>query len=167
MTLHCGLNKPTIFVMKTFDIIIVILNLGCNQIGLPFHLILQLYLTNWLIQSSQWHLIKFGTLSKDINWLKRRIASIQASPHYFTLAFLQSLEVPLNSQYQSKLDQLETFWAQHSCIQWLQLGDRNTNYFHFAAKIHSHQNHIYELYTPDGSAVSCLNDMHSVVIPFF
>lgn len=54
----------------------------------------------------------------------------------------------------TKINQLETFWAQHSRIQWLQLGDRNTKFFQTVAKLHSRHNHIHELHTSNGNIVT-------------
>lgn len=71
------------------------------------------------------------------------------------------------AEYNSKLHQLETFWAQRSRVQWLKLGDKNTKYFHTIAKLHTRHNYFHELQRPDGSIVSSLKDMYETAQSFF
>lgn len=71
------------------------------------------------------------------------------------------------AEYNSKLHQLETFWAQRSRVQWLKLGDKNTKYFHTIAKLHIRHNYFHELQRPDGSIVSSLKDMYETAQSFF
>lgn len=106
-------------------------------------------------------------MNQDIDVLNRRIHGIQSSLHYLHSRFLQSLEVQLSHQYHFKLSQLDTFWAQRSSFQWLQLGDRNTKFFQTAAKLHARNNHITHLVESDGSFVSSLSDMHNLAESYF
>lgn len=71
------------------------------------------------------------------------------------------------AEYNSKLHQLETFWAQRSRVQWLKLGDKNTKYFHTIAKLHTRHNYFHELQRPEGSMVSSLKDMYETAQSFF
>lgn len=45
----------------------------------------------------------------------------------------------------------ENIWIQKSRIDWLQLGDANTKYFHAYTKVRQHANAIHRLEREDGS----------------
>lgn len=44
-------------------------------------------------------------------------------------------------------------WFQKLCVQWLQCGDHNTNFFHLSTMIRRRCNHIEALQLTDGSWV--------------
>lgn len=47
----------------------------------------------------------------------------------------------------------EQIWQQKSSVDWINLGDSNTKFFHAYAKIRQHSNAIHRILRPDGTAV--------------
>lgn len=99
---------------------------------------------------SDWNRKSFGNLFYELNRLQHRINGIQSSPNYHHSQFLQQLERSLLGQLALKNQQAEIFWAQRARINWLSQGDKNTRFFHVAAKIHHRRNRVVYLQTKDG-----------------
>uniref|UniRef100_A0A803NJ60 Reverse transcriptase domain-containing protein n=1 Tax=Cannabis sativa TaxID=3483 RepID=A0A803NJ60_CANSA len=65
------------------------------------------------------------------------------------------------------LEQEEMYWQQRSRIDWMQLGDRNTKYFHSKASARRSNNKITSLKTEDGSTFTSKADMSNVIQDYF
>lgn len=93
-----------------------------------------------------WKRKTFGSLTRDLQVLQRRINGLQASRHYSSSSYLHLLDVDLQQEYSRKRLQHEMFWKQRSHIQWLQEGDHmNSKFFHRVAKSNHHRNKIHYL----------------------
>jgi hypothetical protein len=55
------------------------------------------------------------------------------------------LEQQLRAEFEEVHMQLEIFWHQRSCLNWISYGDRNTRFFHIAATIRRRRNQIVSL----------------------
>jgi len=90
----------------------------------------------------EWNLNEFGNIFRRLRTLKARLSGVQNSVHYMRSSFLQNLERELIDQYQKTLREEELFWCQKSRIEWIQSGDRNTNFYHNNVKIRRSRNKI-------------------------
>ncbi|KAJ6392569.1 hypothetical protein OIU84_026820 [Salix udensis] len=64
---------------------------------------------------------------------------------------LQAQERILAENYNRLYKEEESFFKQRSRIQWLELGDRNTSFFHKSLQHRRSRNKIHRLSTPDGT----------------
>lgn len=155
--------------MSICGTLILIFLIGLNQWSSYHNTSLQFWdkLSHLTSALCYWFHFHFNNLARDVEILKHHIMGIQASTKYFHSHFLQSLEVTLSKEYHLKLNQLKTFLAQRSRIQWLKLGDQNTNFFHSVAKMYTRRNYIHELQKPDVTIVNSMNDMHNIAQDYF
>jgi hypothetical protein len=92
----------------------------------------------------EWSLVKFGSVRKELESLRKRLADLQGS--------LMSEHVAAEIRETSrKLDEVlyreEMMWLQWSRVMWL----NNTNFFHRKAIWRGRRNRIKKLWAPDGN----------------
>ncbi|PWA48861.1 reverse transcriptase [Artemisia annua] len=73
----------------------------------------------------------------------------------------------LRKQIKELLTHEELMWKQHSRIQWLREGDKNTRFFHTCASNRQRRNSILRLKGPDGRWVEELNEVCNLVSSYF
>uniref|UniRef100_A0A803NUC0 CCHC-type domain-containing protein n=1 Tax=Cannabis sativa TaxID=3483 RepID=A0A803NUC0_CANSA len=78
-------------------------------------------------------------------------------------AFLKQSESVLDDL----LEQEEMYWQQRSRVDWLQLGDRNTKFFHSKASARKANNKIKFLQTESGARVTSKHDMAEAIQDYF
>lgn len=76
---------------------------------------------------------------------------------------VKTLEEELELEYKRE----ESYWAQKSWIQWLQLGDRNTSYFHGKVIQRRKRNTIVGLRDSCGNWKTSLGDIQSIACGYF
>jgi hypothetical protein len=64
-------------------------------------------------------------------------------------------------------DQKELYWKQRAHVNWMQGGDRNTNFFHAAATERKKQNHVKCLKRENGVVVEAEEAMKDVATNYF
>ncbi|XP_043717970.1 uncharacterized protein LOC122665905 [Telopea speciosissima] len=107
-----------------------------------------------------WNLKVFGNISHQVVDCKERLASLQASLQTdFLNESLALEEKEVSSQLSALLAREESFLKQKSRINWLDLGDSNTAYFHRSVKARLNANSIMQLSRPDGSLVNSVKDI--------
>jgi hypothetical protein len=78
------------------------------------------------IDLKAWSRAKFGSISSTIKSLSRRLESLQPKEHPGNLDSIKQVQGELNKL----LEMEDTKWHQRAMCNWLQAGDRNTQYFH-------------------------------------
>ncbi|KAG6417983.1 hypothetical protein SASPL_120180 [Salvia splendens] len=77
-----------------------------------------------------WNKEVFGNIFRQKNRLLSRLAGVQKILEFRGLHRLLALEVELERDLDLVLQQEESLWHQKSRSDWIQLGDRNTSFFH-------------------------------------
>ncbi|XP_028790095.1 uncharacterized protein LOC114746079 [Neltuma alba] len=105
--------------------------------------------------AASWNRDTFGEIGIRKRRLTARLAGLQkaleSKPHS---AFLIKLNRELTEAYETICFQQELLWIQKSRALWINLGDRNTSYYHAKAKIRKARNRITALKDSNGSWVS-------------
>ena len=73
----------------------------------------------------------------------------------------------LRKEINELLDEEETRWHQRSRVQWLQKGDRDTQYFHYKASQQKMKNEIRVLWDKDGSWCEDMGGIAIIAIEYF
>ncbi|XP_060960814.1 uncharacterized protein LOC133031346 [Cannabis sativa] len=61
----------------------------------------------------------------------------------------------------------EQYWQQRSCLDWMQLGDRNTNFFHAKASARNSNNKIKFLKDSNGNKVTSREGISNIISSYF
>lgn len=77
------------------------------------------------------------------------LANIQKSLDHSTSSKLVQLETTIQDELENPLDHEELLWKQKARCDWLQLGDRNTKFFHRRTIQRRKSNHIIGLCLED------------------
>ncbi|KAB5531493.1 hypothetical protein DKX38_018163 [Salix brachista] len=80
---------------------------------------------------------------------------------------LQAQERILAENYNRLCKEEEGFFKQRSRIQWLELGDRNTSFFHKSLLHRRSRNKIHSLSTPDGTVLHDQDLIHQHAINYY
>ena len=73
----------------------------------------------------------------------------------------------LRKEINELLDEEEIRWNQRSRVDWLKLGDRNTQYFHHRASQRKRKNEIRGLWDKDGRWCENMGDIANIAIAYF
>lgn len=92
----------------------------------------------------------FGNIFQRKRTPDNRIHGVQRSLETVDSVRLLNLEQQLQQEYDHVLFQEEMLWFQKSKEKWVQLGDRNTRYFHTQTMIRRKRNRIHRLHLPNG-----------------
>lgn len=94
------------------------------------------------LRLKDWNKETFGYIKNNISAVESSILHLQVSmdtdPQESTKVALDLARSALKNLLQAE----ETHWKQKSRIRWLQEGDKNTRFFHLAAKIRGAKNRI-------------------------
>uniref|UniRef100_A0A803P996 Reverse transcriptase domain-containing protein n=1 Tax=Cannabis sativa TaxID=3483 RepID=A0A803P996_CANSA len=112
-----------------------------------------------------WHIGKYGKMKKTINSLQSKVADLNNSNSSSSDHFqeLQNAKTVL----EDLLEQEEVYWQQHSRVDWLSCGDRNTKFFHAKASSRKSNNKIKFLHNSLGQKVYSKEDIAAVVQAFY
>lgn len=96
-----------------------------------------------------------------------RIRDINKANPRATNTFLNNLQDILWRQYEKTLLQEEVLWCQRARYKWLQLGDRNTSFFHASTIIKKKRNKVEALKDDDGNWVMEEEKLKIMVADYF
>lgn len=99
----------------------------------------------------------FGNIFRRKRLIERRLLGIQQTLERIDSAWLDLLESQLQREYDSILFQEELLWYQKSREKWIQLGDKNSKFFHAQTIIRRRRNKIMGLKLHNGKW--CTNDL--------
>uniref|UniRef100_A0A803PAV4 Reverse transcriptase domain-containing protein n=1 Tax=Cannabis sativa TaxID=3483 RepID=A0A803PAV4_CANSA len=112
-----------------------------------------------------WHNGKFSNFQRKITAAQNNVKNLHvvATPKIDHSQKVQTAE--------SLLDELlaneEQYWQQHSRIDWLQSGDRNTKFFHAKASARNATNKIRSLQDENGYIVTSKDGISNIVSSYF
>ena len=99
---------------------------------------------------------------KNIHQLHLALQKAYDSPS-LDFAYITSLKTQLQHEYRME----EEFWRTKSRIQWMQAGDRNTQYFHAKTKQRRSHNRITSLQDDAENIIQSKKDIHSLIQSYF
>lgn len=102
-------------------------------------------LTKFTQSLQQWNKEVFGNINQRMNKLRARLAGVQRCLSQRTTAAILKLESRLKKKWEEVLTQEELVWFQKYRTDWLQVGDRNTRFFHLSTLIRRRRNRIKAL----------------------
>lgn len=73
------------------------------------------------------------------------------------------LNEELREEYQSILQQEETYWQQKNDLQWLSAGEQNSRYFHISVAARRHKKHITRLKDAHGNWISSPETLRELI----
>jgi Reverse transcriptase (RNA-dependent DNA polymerase) len=114
-------------------------------------------------QISEWS-NQVETPHKEDLRLQKRIQDFQLQ---HPLLQNEAKERTLLQEYDKAEQRLEEFWRQRSRLQWAELGDCNTKFFHAMATYRKRQNIIVSVETTSGRRVEADNEVNWVFIEYF
>ncbi|CAL9224803.1 unnamed protein product, partial [Arabidopsis halleri] len=109
-----------------------------------------------------WNKEKQRNSQKEIEKKKMELEKAMVNPVHDGL-LLKRINEELNVAYKEE----EAFWKQRSRQHWLQLGDRNTGYFHAATKGRRSMNSMTVMETEDGLAVYEEDQIATVITQYY
>ncbi|XVE96968.1 hypothetical protein REPUB_Repub02eG0269900 [Reevesia pubescens] len=124
-------------------------------------------LDNFAVEVQRWNADTFGNIFMRKRTLIARIAGVQKALQLKPNPFLFALEKRLLVDYEQTLLQEEILWFQKSRSQWVQLGDKNTRFFHTTTIVRRRRNRIIALKRDDHSW--CVNqaELKTMALNFF
>ncbi|XVF08056.1 hypothetical protein REPUB_Repub06bG0192700 [Reevesia pubescens] len=128
---------------------------------------LHVTLSRWRTILQKWNCEVFGNIFKRKRRLLARIEGAQKAMESQPNSFLFQLENELVADYNQVLLQEEMLWYQKSRSNWVQLGDRNTKYFHTKTLIKRSRNKITMLKLDDGQWCMDQNILKERVSDYF
>ncbi|XVF22870.1 hypothetical protein REPUB_Repub12eG0208500 [Reevesia pubescens] len=115
----------------------------------------------------EWNQLCFGNIFRRKRHLQARIQGTQKALEQAPNPFLFELEKKLLADYEQTLLQEEVLWFQKSRSQWIQFGDKNTNFFHTSTIIRRRKNKISALKDSDNIWCYDQDDLKRLVITHF
>jgi hypothetical protein len=133
--------------------------------------------TDWISdQDGEWE-EKYKTMKKNIIGWKSKINTPQkeVAPLQNELLKCQTVHPMLQNhnreelleEYEAAEDRLNTYWCQRSRIQWAELGDRNTSFFHAVASQRKRRNKIVAIRDETGQLVTNEKQLAGVFVKYF
>jgi exonuclease III len=110
-----------------------------------------------------WNKQVFGNIFHRKKRLLARLNGIQKSLSIRPCPVLSNLETELTLQYQNILHLEEEYWSLKSRLQWTNLGDRNTAFFHLSTICRRHRNKIWCLKNSEGSWCHSTPDIKNLI----
>ncbi|KAF7812326.1 reverse transcriptase [Senna tora] len=114
-----------------------------------------------------WNKNSFGNIFQRKNKIFRRMEGINKAMNYGPKPHLIKIEQALAQEYQKVLDQEEELWASKARLDWLQLGDSNTAYFHSSVVSCRRKNKILALKDARGNWIYEANVIREHIIGYF
>ncbi|KAL4353939.1 hypothetical protein GQ457_06G016680 [Hibiscus cannabinus] len=93
----------------------------------------------------------FGHIEQRKKLILLRLKGVEKALERGCNPYLIELEATLKCELEVVLEQEESLWFQRARTKWIQMGDRNTTYFHASTLSRSRRNKIKMLQLPDGS----------------
>lgn len=99
--------------------------------------------------------------------LMKSLLHIQSALERSSSYRLMQLESDVRDELENLLDDEELLWKQKAQCDWLQLGDRNTKFYHNRTVQHRKYNRINTLRIPSGEWCSDQDILRAEAVPFF
>ena len=110
-----------------------------------------------------WNRQVFGNIFHRKRRLLARLNGIQKALSFRPCLALLELEKELTLQYQNILHLEEEFWSLKSWLQWTNLGDRNTTFFHLSTICRHHRSRIWCRKNSEGSWCHSTSDIKNLL----
>ncbi|KAL4271801.1 hypothetical protein GQ457_13G020760 [Hibiscus cannabinus] len=118
-------------------------------------------------KSQKWSLDVFGHIEQRKNLLLSRLKGVEKALERGCNSYLIELEISLKCDLETVLEQEKSLWFQRARTKWIQMGDRNTAYFHASTLSRCRRNYINMLHLPDGSLSNDHTNLKGHAIDFF
>ena len=112
----------------------------------------------------KWSRDTFGSVRKEIKRLKKELEDLRADPARIAPSHN---ELKINQNLIEMYHREEVMWRQRSRIEWLNVGDRNTKFFHLRASIRRKKNMIKALQNSLGVVVDDPAELRALVNDFY
>lgn len=116
---------------------------------------------------SAWNRDSFGNIFWKKKRLRRRLEGIAKALDERSSVGLIKLEMRLKKEWASVLLQEEVPWMQKACIDWLQLGDMNTKFFHTTKLVRRWRNRVEMLMNEEGVWVTDKVELKNMAMEFY
>ena len=114
-----------------------------------------------------WNRDVFGNQDSRLWELQDKIHKLEEEMKVRDLSETERIELyALNRQQWDVSKHVEAIWRQKSRKNWCKLGDRNTKFFHLAAKVRTSRDYITKI-THDGITHNTPQGIKNVVVSFF
>ncbi|KAL4384684.1 hypothetical protein GQ457_15G002820 [Hibiscus cannabinus] len=124
-------------------------------------------ISNFQAAVSVWNKESFGHIGRRKRTLMARINGIERVNEDSSVPHFQDLEQQLKSELSDVLKQEEMLWFQHARTEWINDGDRNTKFYHRAAKARHRQNRCVMIKLDGERWCSDQGQIRSKVVEFF
>ncbi|KAL4385826.1 hypothetical protein GQ457_15G003020 [Hibiscus cannabinus] len=124
-------------------------------------------ISNFQAAVSVWNKESFGHIGRRKRTLMARINGIERVNEDSSVPHFQDLEQQLKSELSDVLKQEEMLWFQHARTEWINDGDRNTKFYHRAAKARHWQNRCVMIKLDGERWCSDQGQIRSKVVEFF
>lgn len=114
-----------------------------------------------------WNKEVFGNIFQQKNKLYARIGGVQKILEHRWVPRLVNLETELKTELDMVLQQEESLWHQKSRSEWVNLGDRNTSFFHMRTIRRRKRNRIELLQNEDGKWVDDQSRLKKMAVSFY
>ncbi|KAL4279829.1 hypothetical protein GQ457_03G024220 [Hibiscus cannabinus] len=122
---------------------------------------------NFQLRSKEWSITVFGHIERRKQYLLARIKGMEKALDRGRNSYLETLGARLKQELEVVLEQEESLWFQRARTKWINLGDRNTAFFHASTISRSRQNKIAMLKLPDGSWCDDQSILRNHALEFF
>ncbi|KAL4377932.1 hypothetical protein GQ457_02G028840 [Hibiscus cannabinus] len=122
---------------------------------------------NFQLRSKEWSITVFGHIERRKQSLLARIKGVEKALDRGRNSYLETLGAGLKQDLEVVLEQEESIWFQGARTKWINLGDRNTSFFHASTISRSRQNKIAMLKLPDGSWCDDQSILRNHALEFF
>lgn len=115
----------------------------------------------------RWNKEVFGGLFAKKRRLLARLSSIQKAQDRYSNYFLKNLSCELEEGLCQLLIMEEQYWRQKSRVKWLQVGDRNSAFFHLSTLIRRRKNKMEGILNQNGLWVDSKQEVQDVAVQYF
>lgn len=119
------------------------------------------------LKLKKWNRDVFGDIQKRKDALMKKIKITQELLDTHPTDALLVEEEGLIKELETILQQEEVLWFQKSREKWIELGDRNTKYFHTSTVIRRRKNRIEALKDDDGRWIVDSSDLEKLVVEYY
>lgn len=114
-----------------------------------------------------WNKNVYGFLGTHKRLLKRELCNIQKAFEHFPSSHLAKKEMDIRDELENVLEHEDLLWRQKTRCDWLQLGDRNTKFYHSRTILRRKFNRITCLRLDNGDWCSDQDVLQSKAVEFF
>ncbi|XP_057428997.1 uncharacterized protein LOC130722320 [Lotus japonicus] len=124
-------------------------------------------ITNCTETLMEWNKLVFGDIFRTKKRLLARMEGIQKKIVQNPNPFLMKLRKRLWTDYETILRSEELYWAQQAKINWLNLGDRNTKFFHQSTIARQQRNKVEALLNEEGEWTYDSVNLKRLIVNYF